>query len=380
MASKKTPALFKHISREQFLGIAFLLVLVVMALVLSVMYKPGKTESVRLSAEVLQAYAEANELAVVYGNPDAAIKRLDMEFAGIPNSSRDEKDLYTRAKLTIYKADILITYGDNFEKGFALLGDVYSAPLFSDSTRSEALALAMAHAVQGLEEGRFTAQEIRDHVLLDKNFKSVLDVGLADAMLIDSPLDTYKYLARGFAIAMDLTPSEKVYALSESYSLRLASPFVIPPPTGGYYYGFIASVENFESRLDQLVNEYAEESTPYQEYVATSYYNVARAYEAAPKSDISIVDDMARTYDKLEAYVIKFPDSAQGAYAYLTSINTRLICKAADEADFDSANIDLVKLQPYLDSLYEAEGWVVPCKEAFEFISRDIDTRFAKYF
>lgn len=379
MAKNKFKAMFKNISWQLVSGIS-ILVLIAAAIALLIIYKPlTPQENLRLSAEVVQAYTEATELAAVYGDPTAAIKRLDLEFDAIDPSSKDTTDLYTEAKLTIYKADIMLTYGGDFELGFALLGDVFVGRLYNDSVRSEALALAMAHAVQALEEGLLTPAQVRDYVLLDKNFKNALDVGFADAMLIDKPLDTYKYLVRGFELAMEMTPSEKVYSLSESYRLRLTAPFVIPPPTGGYYYGFIASVENFESRLDELVTQYDGQNMPYQEFVATSYYNIARAYENVPHGEVDVVNKMAEAHDKLATYIKGFP-SAYGTGAYLLSINTRLICKAVDVANFDSANIDIVKLQPYLDELYANEGWVVPCKEAFEFISRDIDTRFAKYF
>ena len=379
MAKNKFVAMFKRISWEPVIAAAVLL-LIVIAATLFLFYKPlVPQENARLSAEVIKAYTEAVELASVYGDSTAAIKRLDLEFDAIDPSSKKTTALYTEAKLTIYKADIMLTYSGDFETGFALLGDVFVGRLYDDSVRSEALSLAMAHAVQALEEGLLTPAQVRDYVLLDKNFKNTLNVGLADAMLIDKPFDTYKYLVHGFEIAMDMTPSEKVYLLSESYKLRLTAPFVIPPPTGGYYYGFIASLENFESRLDELVAQYDGQNMPYQEFVATSYYNIARAYENAPQGEVDVTSKMAQIHDKLATYLKGFP-SAYGTQAYLLSINTRLICKAVDAANFDSTNIDIVKLQPHLDELYASEGWVVPCKEAFEFISRDIDTRFAKYF
>jgi len=379
MAKKTFKAVLKNISRETIIGI-LILALIGIALAFFIIYKPlTPQENLRLSAEVVQAYTEAVELAAVYSDSTAAIKRLDLEFDAIDPSSKNASDLYTEAKLTIYKADIMLTYGGDFETGFALLGDVFVGRLYDNSVRSEALTLAMAHAVQALEEGLLTGAQVRDYVLLDKNFKNALDVGFADAMLINKPLDTYKYLVHGFELAMEMTPSEKVYMLSESYKLRLTAPFVIPPPTGGYYYGFIASVENFESRLDELVTQYEGQNMPYQEFVATSYYNIARAYENAPEGEVDVVSKMAEAHNKLGTYLKAFPN-AYGTQAYLLSINTRLVCKAVDAANFDSANIDIVKLQPYLDELYASEGWVVPCKEAFEFISRDIDTRFAKYF
>jgi hypothetical protein len=380
MAKNKLAGMFKNISWQPLLGLC-VIILAVIAIGYFVTYKPTSSdENLKLSAEIHQAYIEASQLASMYGNPDAAIKRLDLELADVPSNTKDANDLYSRAKLNIYKADLVLTYGPDFTQGFALLGEVYGSSENGNLARSEALSLAMAHAVQGLDEGLLTASEVRDHVLLDKNFNDAISIGLADAMLIKNPIDTYKYLANGFAVAMDMTPSEKVYTLSEAYSLRLTSSFVLPPPTGGYYASFIASVEDFEARLDQLVAEYKSSNVPYQEFVATSYYNIARAYEALPQGNTNIVMKMGQAYDKLSSYLAGYQDTAFGTQAYLLSINTRLICRAVDDANFDAANINKAQIQPHLNTLYASQGWVVPCKAAFEFIAKDIDTRFAEYF
>lgn len=333
-----------------------------------------------LSPEVQEAYVEAHELAAVYGDYQSAVARLDIELDAIPVNSQAPNDLYARAKIAIYKADIYLVYGPRYAEGFAILSEVYGEPRFDARVRSEALMLAMAHTFQALDEGALTLAEIRDFVLLDPYFAPILGVDLADVMLLDEPIEVYPYLAQGFAAVMDMTPSEKVFVLAESYAMRLSSPFVVPPPTGGYYYDFVASAGRFESEMDALVTNYQSISLPYQDFVGTSYYNLARAYEGLPHADVNIVDSMIRIYEKLAAYAAAHTEIAYGADAYLSGLDTRIVCKAVDEAEFDVSRIDVSKIQPHLDSLAGTDGWVIPCGEAFELIANEIDPRFAVFF
>jgi hypothetical protein len=331
-----------------------------------------------LTSEVRQAYVEALELASVYGDSASAIERLNMEASNIATGNA-ELDLYNKAKLLIYKADIYLTYSLEYERGFSILGKVYNDPIYNRLVRSEAIMLAMAHAFQALDEGALTVEEVRNYVILNQDFADTLGVGVADVLLLDGELEAYRYISRGFDAAMALAASEPVYMLAESYSVRLASPFVITPPTGGFYYDFLATASRFEAALDNLVEDYASLGMPYQEFIATAYYNLARAYESLPPGEISIVDSMARVQEKLAAYLGSY-EEAYGGNAYLMSIDARIACKAIDEADFDTARVDVTVLQPRLDRLYASDGWVVPCAEAFELIAADIDARFAEYF
>jgi hypothetical protein len=358
-----------------------LVLAVIAALAFLVLSQPKQADAeLNLSAEMKQAYHEAQELAAVYGNYEAAIERLNLELQEIPSINPTANDLYTRAKLTIYQADIYLTYGLDYARGFALLGVVLEGGGFNNLVRSEALMLAMAHAFQGLDEGALTITEVRDYIFLSDKYSKILGIGLADAMLLDETVEVYPYLARGFNAAVSITDSEKIRTLSESYSLRLSAPFVIPPPTGGYYYSFIASAGRLESKLDAITADYAANGVPYQEFVATAYYNLARAYEALPQGEVNIVENMSRVHGKLTAYLDRYANTAFGARSYLLGIDTHIVCRAVDDANFEAKNIDALGLQPHLDELIAHEGWVVPCAEAFKVIADKIDTRFAEYF
>ncbi len=333
-----------------------------------------------LSAETKQAYTDALALAAVAESSNAAIERLDVEIARVRSAPQNKNTPYTEAKIDIYKADIYITYGFDYQRGFNLLGEVYSNTHHDNLVRAEALLLAMAHGFQALDEGALSVEQVRNHLFLNASFKEPLGIGLADALLINEPLEAYPYFARGFATAAALTTSPRVNTLAESYYMRLSSPFVVPPPTGGYYQDFVLSLKNSEAQLDVVVDDYADQKTSYQEFIPASYYNMARTYETLPQGDVRVADNMMRLHKKLATYIQIHPESSYGARAYLIGIDTRIICKAVDEADFNVAYIDTGKMQPYLDELYASEGWVIPCKEAFEVVAKDIDPRFAKYF
>jgi len=129
-----------------------------------------------------------------------------------------------------------------------------------------------------------------------------------------------------------------------------------------------------------VVKEYTSEQAPYQEFITTSYYNLALAYEALPQSDVDTLVGMTRMHNKLAAYVAAYPDVSVGTSAYLTGISTRLVCKTITEANFDATRVNKDALQPYLDEIYSTDGWVASCRDAFEVVSKKIDTRFAKFF
>lgn len=368
------------ISRIYWEVVLVLSAVVVVAALIGVDYfiHGARNTSYHLSAEALGAYKIAITQASNEDNVGAAITTLENAVANAAGSER--QILYTKAKLSIYKADIMLTYGFEFQEGFDLLGSIYENRRNSDDIRSEALMLAMAHGLQGLDEGALTTNDVRDFLLLNKHFSNTLGIGLAGAMLIKTPEDTYEYLARGFGAAADLTKSDKVYLLARSYSLRLLSPFMVPPPTGGLYSDFVSSLQVLESDVDTVANMSTAGTLPYQEHVASAYYNLARAYEMLPPGTESQVDGMARIHQKLSVYLNYYTSEAAAASAYLTSIDTRLVCKVVDSADFDTTRIDKDTLQPYLNELYDNEGWVVPCKEAFEAVAKEIDPRFAKFF
>ena len=340
----------------------------------------GEVSELYLRAEEKRAYTEAIELAAVYGDYVAGLARLNMEIEEIGSDSTSPADIFATAKLTIFKADILLRYGLEYADGFALLGGVYTNPLYPDQVRSEALVVAMAHAFQGMDEGALTISEVQRYVFQNEHFRDTLNVGIADAMLIDEPLETYPYFAKGFTAAMGLNPTEKIYVLADSYALRLSSPFVVDPSVGEYYHIFIDTAKQLESNLDHMVLERTNPNLPYQEFIATGYYNLIRAYEALPPGDADLVEHMSRVHDKLAAYVDQNNETSFGANAYLVSASARIACKAVDTAGFNPAAISVEKIQPYLDEVYESDGWVAPCPEAFEFIADAIDTRFAVYF
>jgi hypothetical protein len=332
-----------------------------------------------LTATAKQAYADAINLASTEGNADVAIARLDLELQNM-GSAWDANDRYTKAKLTIYKADIMLTYGLQFKNGFNLLGDIYDDAFYTQEERAEALTVAMAHALQGLDENLLTIDELRGFVLLNGRFKDAVGFTSEKSAALVTPQDAYPYLANGFSTAISMSPSIQVYALARSYSQRLLASSIPPPPEGGYYNTMVGSLQNTEAGIDGIVFDFQTKQIPYQEFIATSYYNVARAYEALPAGSEDVVADMMRMHDKLKAYVDMFPNTSYGTGAYLVGLSTRLVCKAIDLADYNSANVDKEALKPYLDELYTSVGWVVPCQEAFDVVAKDIDPRFAKYF
>lgn len=373
MATRRKKSADLTIPWNVVIGICVALALIALISAMYSRFAVGK--ELHLGVQAAHAYSQAKSLAVG-GDLEAALGVLDQAFNDTSGSSAEET-MYQKAKLAIYKADLMLTYDTNVEEGFKILGTIYANDT-NNNARAEALMLASAHAVQGLDEGRLSVAEVRDYLLLDQNFGGVFGVTLAGAKLLDQPEETYEYLTRGFLAAANLTTSQKVYVLARSYSARLISPFIVPPPTDGYYHEFIASLEGIESSTDSAAKDNA--SISYQEFIGASYYNLARAYEMLPPGDVDITSSMSRMRSKLEAYISEHKDTAYGASAYLIGIDTRLICKTLSEAGFDAANLEPSQLKPYLDEIYSSAGWVVPCQEAFEVVARDIDPRFAEYF
>lgn len=370
--------------RKVLINVGALLGAILLAIGGYVWYMQSSAVSLGLSDAAKEAYADSIVLSYKNKQPADAIKLIDVELGKLSGTdTQSEEDLYTEAKLTIYKADLLIGGMHQPAEGFALLSGVFSNPRYAGTQQLEGLLLALARVVQGLGEGSLSSADVQTFVLSDTALGSVAKTSLTED--VPEPIRVYDALIAGFKRVTEKTTSKWQLLLAQSYMVRLYPQIIEYTKNADQGYGALVSdIEQFESDLSVFTAESQRLNESYQEYLAAALYNLALAYEFLPRQDAQAkIKDLTRIREKMAAYAAHYPDDAYRMTAFSNGIGTRLVCRMVDVAKYDAKALDTAALKvvlgPIFSSAQEAGVLSVPCPQEFVFIATQVDPRLAPY-